>query len=55
MGIAERIGSITSEIYEKILLEDVRKNPVPRHIGIITDGNRRYARSVGGYPRTRAT
>ncbi|WP_188681237.1 polyprenyl diphosphate synthase [Thermogymnomonas acidicola] len=47
MGIAERIGSITSEIYEKILLEDVRKNPVPRHIGIITDGNRRYARSVG--------
>src|SRR5215510_3579984 len=31
-------------LYERRLLRDVRHGPVPRHIGIILDGNRRYAR-----------
>jgi short-chain Z-isoprenyl diphosphate synthase len=31
-------------LYERRLLRDVRSGPVPRHIGIILDGNRRYAR-----------
>lgn len=47
MGIADRIGDLTSEVYEKVLVEEVMKREVPMHIGIITDGNRRYARSVG--------
>ncbi|MEM3676120.1 MAG: polyprenyl diphosphate synthase, partial [Thermoplasmataceae archaeon] len=47
MRLADRIGSLTSEVYEKVLLEEIKKNPVPNHIAIITDGNRRYARSLG--------
>ncbi len=34
-------------IYEKRLLESVRKGPIPEHIAIIMDGNRRYARKRG--------
>ena len=45
--IADRLGNLTAEVYEKVLLEQIRRNPVPRHVGIITDGNRRYARSNG--------
>lgn len=29
--------------YERRLDEEVRKGPIPKHIGIIMDGNRRYA------------
>ncbi len=47
MGIADRLGNLTSEVYERILLDEVRQGTVPNHIGIITDGNRRYARSLG--------
>ncbi|MCL4438701.1 MAG: polyprenyl diphosphate synthase [Candidatus Thermoplasmatota archaeon] len=45
--IADRLGNLTTEVYEKVLLEEIRNNPVPKHVGIITDGNRRYARSNG--------
>ncbi|HEX7381755.1 MAG TPA: polyprenyl diphosphate synthase [Nevskiaceae bacterium] len=31
--------------YGKHLLQDVRRRPMPRHVGIILDGNRRYGRS----------
>lgn len=47
MGLTERIGDLTTGVYEKVLLEEIKKSVVPRHIGIITDGNRRYARDVG--------
>lgn len=47
MGIADRIGNLTSEVYERMLMEEVLKGEVPMHIGIITDGNRRYARGIG--------
>ncbi len=33
--------------YEARLLSEVRARPVPRHIGIILDGNRRHARNHG--------
>lgn len=33
--------------YERRILTRVRKNPVPRHLGLILDGNRRFARSIG--------
>ncbi len=34
-------------LYERRLLRQVRRRPVPRHVGIILDGNRRYARERG--------
>ena len=47
MGITDQIGNLTTEVYEKILLDEVKKGQVPMHIGIITDGNRRYAMGNG--------
>ncbi|HKJ96434.1 MAG TPA: polyprenyl diphosphate synthase [Thermoplasmataceae archaeon] len=47
MGITERIGTLASEVYEKVLMEEIKKSPLPGHLGIITDGNRRYARQAG--------
>lgn len=47
MGITDQIGNLTSEVYEKVLLSEALKGEVPTHIGIITDGNRRYARNQG--------
>ena len=34
-------------VYEKYLLSKLKDGPVPRHIGVILDGNRRFARSLG--------
>lgn len=34
-------------IYEKRLLREIRLHKLPQHIGLILDGNRRYARSLG--------
>ena len=34
-------------IYERRLVRQLRGAPVPRHVGVILDGNRRWARSVG--------
>ena len=34
-------------IYEKRLWNQVKKGPKPHHIGVILDGNRRYARKKG--------
>ncbi len=47
-------SSLYSFIKEKVtdfrnlkLLEEIKKNPVPKHIAIIMDGNRRFAKSIG--------
>ncbi len=45
--VKKALSSIFSEIYEQLLEEEVRKRPLPQHIGIIMDGNRRFARKVG--------
>ncbi len=34
-------------LYERRLLREVKQGPMPRHIGLILDGNRRYARELG--------
>ena len=39
------------KIYEKKLIKEVKKNVLPRHIAIIMDGNRRFARKRGLPPK----
>jgi short-chain Z-isoprenyl diphosphate synthase len=39
--------SVLYRLYERRLLHEVQANAVPRHIGIILDGNRRYGREQG--------
>ncbi|MFQ5658573.1 MAG: polyprenyl diphosphate synthase [Candidatus Methylomirabilales bacterium] len=39
--------SLLYRLYERRLLREVRRAPMPRHIGLILDGNRRYARELG--------
>lgn len=34
-------------LYEKRLLSEARSHPVPQHIAIIMDGNRRFAKKIG--------
>ena len=34
-------------LYERRLLKEVRGKPMPSHVGIILDGNRRYGREQG--------
>jgi short-chain Z-isoprenyl diphosphate synthase len=34
-------------VYERWLLRHIKQQPVPRHVGIILDGNRRFGRSLG--------
>ncbi|HVF21057.1 MAG TPA: isoprenyl transferase [Mycobacteriales bacterium] len=36
-------------VYERRLARQLRGAPVPRHVGVILDGNRRWARSVGAH------
>ena len=37
--------------YERRLTRQLKGAPVPRHVGVILDGNRRWARSVGAEPQ----
>lgn len=39
--------SVLYRLYERRLLHEVEANAIPRHIGIILDGNRRYGREQG--------
>ena len=34
-------------IYERRLLDQIKQRPMPRHVGVILDGNRRHARKRG--------
>ncbi|MDJ0274344.1 MAG: polyprenyl diphosphate synthase [Nitrososphaerota archaeon] len=44
-GLLRALGAYA--IYERWLLETVRRGPMPRHVAVILDGNRRWARSNG--------
>ena len=45
--IARKLLSPIYKVYERRLLRQVRKGPVPNHLADIMDGNRRYAESLG--------
>jgi short-chain Z-isoprenyl diphosphate synthase len=51
VGLADRItGPVTEAAYrsyERRLLRELKGAPVPRHVGVILDGNRRWARERG--------
>jgi tritrans,polycis-undecaprenyl-diphosphate synthase [geranylgeranyl-diphosphate specific] len=45
--IKDRVGDAVARTVEAALLKEVRAEPVPAHLGIIMDGNRRFAQSMG--------
>lgn len=45
--ISRAISSTAYSTYEKRLLREVASRPVPHHVAIIMDGNRRYAKEFG--------
>jgi len=45
--LSRAISSTAYSTYEKRLIKEVLARPVPHHVAIIMDGNRRYAREYG--------
>ncbi len=45
--LSQIVGDALRDITEKRLFDLIRQEPVPRHLAIIMDGNRRFAQSVG--------
>jgi len=41
------VKAILYRLYERHLLSAVRRGPIPRHVGLIQDGHRRYVRQAG--------
>src|SRR5215471_6595073 len=41
------LKQILYRLYEQRLLSEVAQGPIPRHLGLIQDGHRRYAREAG--------
>ena len=48
--IKDRVGDAVAKTVEATLLKEVRAEPLPQHIGIIMDGNRRFAEELGEPP-----
>ncbi len=48
--VAKIISNVAFQTYERKLLKEVLIGPVPNHIAIIMDGNRRFARALGVEP-----
>lgn len=48
--ISKVIANTAYHTYEKKLLKEVLESPVPHHVAIIMDGNRRFAKEVGLAP-----
>lgn len=46
-NILRNIPGIVYKGYERLLTQEVKSEKVPRHVAIIMDGNRRYARKLG--------
>ena len=48
--VVRRFLSPIYKVYERRLEGQIRKGPVPKHLAVIMDGNRRYAESLGMLP-----
>ena len=46
-GAAAVVRRLLYRLYERRLEGELRRGPIPHHIGLILDGNRRYARRAG--------
>ncbi len=46
-AISRVISTTVYTTYEKKLVQEIKRYPVPRHIAIIMDGNRRFAEKIG--------
>lgn len=42
-----KLRRLLYHLYERRLLREIQRDKLPQHVGLILDGNRRYARSVG--------
>ncbi len=47
MALANPLKRILYRLYERPLLGGLSQHPVPRHLGLIQDGQRHYARPAG--------
>jgi short-chain Z-isoprenyl diphosphate synthase len=47
VGARQRVREALIQIYEKRLARALEGAETPRHVGVIIDGNRRWARSIG--------
>ncbi len=45
--IVDPVSEYVYKIYERWLYNQIRNGPLPRHVAIIPDGNRRWARKLG--------
>ena len=45
--LKDRVGDAVARTVESVLLKEVLSEPVPAHVGIIMDGNRRFAEALG--------
>ena len=47
MGVRRRVRDVIVQVYERRLARALEGADVPQHVGVIMDGNRRWARSIG--------
>ena len=47
MGVRQFVRDVLTEVYERRLARALEGADTPRHVGVIVDGNRRWARSIG--------
>jgi tritrans,polycis-undecaprenyl-diphosphate synthase [geranylgeranyl-diphosphate specific] len=46
-GISKAVADVVYDAYEKRLRAEVTKGPIPQHVAVIMDGNRRAAEELG--------